>query len=86
MLLMVFWQGLEDLAERQRLSADDLKILNFMIDKMKTVITNSGAYRAGDALYLGGSLGKGTGVKNQCDADIVIFKSPPFGASKGDRF
>ena len=50
-----------------------------MMEKLVYILHKSkSAYNLGnDALYLGGSLSKGNAVKNQADADIIIFKKPP---------
>ena len=73
------FQDLEDFAETKKLSDSDVKtIRENMMPKLVEILEESvTAYKPNDALCLGGSLSKGTGVKNMTDADVIIFKVPP---------
>ena len=72
-------QDLQTFAETKRLSDSDVRtIRESMMPKLVEILEQSKtAYKANDALCLGGSLSKGTGVKNMTDADVIIFKVPP---------
>ena len=69
-------QDLTAYVEKLKLSQSDLDVIKGMIEKVSKILQKSSSFNRHDMVYLGGSLSKGTAVKNQTDADIIVFKNP----------
>ena len=59
------------------MTSGDIDIIKGMIERLTAILSKSETFGDHDTICLGGSLSKGTAVKNQTDADVIIFKKPP---------
>jgi len=74
---------LQAFIDRNKLGTEDLETVRGMLRQLFSILARSGKIfdEYNDFIHIGGSLSKGTSIKNSTDADIVIFKQHPYRVS-----